>query len=492
MPSRPLALIAFASALLFVFGIARLAQAGGPGEPAERVLQTPANNPAAQAVCIKPAESFNGRTIAQWRAGGPEGLAELMEQMRPTIEQYLAAKASPLSAMPEQQATLTDTEGRLRLIDAVAQQRDAYTAGLYWYTDLDEAKARAEETGQPILSLRMLGRLNEEYSCANSRFFRTVLYADQSVGELLREKFVLHWQSVRPVPVITIDMGDGRTIKRTITGNSAHYVLDANGRVIDCLPGLYASGTFERRLRDWQGRAALLTKLDDEAFVEAVRARHQQRAGELDRAWGRYMQVLHADQAEPVLGALAEPAGRPDQDARLPDASEAGRVAIAGKFAIERPLVMAVLPPGVPTAEQASDDRALWRRIAESYAKDARLDEMSRALMAIKAPQEPIEDAMRRAMSKRRVESPLVKMVRNFEGGVAVETARNEHLLRRQLHDWFASAQAPLDLDALNRRVYAELFLTPEEDPWLGLVPADTYSALDGGGLFGAAGEAAR
>ena len=489
MHSRTLALIAFASVSLLVFG---LAQADGPGEPAERVLQTPANNPATQAVCIKPAESFNGKTIAQWRAEGPEGLAELMEQMRPTIEQYLAAKIGLLLATPEQRATLADTEARLRLIDAVAQQRDAYTAGLYWYTDLDEAKARAEETGRPILSLRMLGKLNEEYSCANSRFFRTVLYADKSVSELLRDEFVLHWQSVRPVPVITIDMGDGRMIRRTITGNSAHYVLDANGRVIDCLPGLYASGTFERCLRDWRGRAAVFTKLDDEAFVEAVRARHHQKAGELDRAWGRYMQVIHADQAEPALGALTAPAGRPEQDARLPDAFEAGRVAIAGKFAVERPLVMAVLPPGVPTAQQAADDQALWQRIAEAYAKDARMDEMSRALMAIKAPQEPIEDAMRRAMSKRRVESPLVRMVRNFEGGVAVETARNEHLLRRQLHDWFANAQAPLDLDPLNRRVYSELFLTPEEDPWLGLVPADTYSALDAGGLIGTAGRAAR
>jgi hypothetical protein len=38
-------------------------------------------------------------------------------------------------------------------------------------------------------------------------------------------------------------------------------------------------------------------------------------------------------------------------------------------------------------------------------------------------------------------------------------------------------------VNALNKRVYAELFLTPGTDPWLGLVPADTYTALDGGGI---------
>lgn len=31
--------------------------------------------------------------------------------------------------------------------------------------------------------------------------------------------------------------------------------------------------------------------------------------------------------------------------------------------------------------------------------------------------------------------------------------------------------------------VYAELFLTPKSDPWLGLKPSDAYSALDHDGV---------
>src|SRR5687767_532768 len=46
-------------------------------------------------------------------------------------------------------------------IDAVAGQKDAYASRLYWYTDLDAAKATAQREGKPILSLRMLGRLDE-------------------------------------------------------------------------------------------------------------------------------------------------------------------------------------------------------------------------------------------------------------------------------------------------------------------------------------------
>ncbi|MFN3167486.1 MAG: hypothetical protein ACE37H_10530 [Phycisphaeraceae bacterium] len=484
-------MLALVSAGLIYLGTARLAAAADATENTPRqtrVDHTNTNTAAPAELCVEPAESFNGKTIAQWRAAGPEGLAELIEQMRPTIDAYREAKTPkdlPVKSPDVSNKALAD----LLLLDHVAQQRDAYSAGLYWYTDLGAAKQQAQRTGRPILSLRMLGELVDEYSCANSRFFRTTLYADESVGKLMREQFVLHWQSVRPVPVITVDMGDGRTIKRTITGNSAHYVLDPNGRVVDCLPGLYGPDTFERFITQSGELAKRVKDADETAFVHAVRDLHAYQGAELDRAWARYMGVIHAQ----------DEADKPEQDTRqialrthenndnrpkMPNAMEAGRIAFAGKMVVERPLVRAVMP-NAPTASEAADDMALWRRVAEAYKEEARLDEGSRQLMAIKAPRESMQDALNRAISKRRVESPLARMVRNFEQGVAIETARNEHLLRRQLHDWFAKAEAPLELDALNKRVYADLFLTPDEDPWLGLVPADTYSALDGGGLLG-------
>ncbi len=34
------------------------------------------------------------------------------------------------------------------------------------------------------------------------------------------------------------------------------------------------------------------------------------------------------------------------------------------------------------------------------------------------------------------------------------------------------------DLDSLNERVYAELFLTPSDDPWLGLSPSSIFTAI--------------
>ena len=40
-----------------------------------------------------------------------------------------------------------------------------------------------------------------------------------------------------------------------------------------------------------------------------------------------------------------------------------------------------------------------------------------------------------------------------------------------------------MNLDAFNEKVYAELFLSPKSDPWLGLFSDDTYTALEGGGV---------
>jgi hypothetical protein len=135
-------------------------------------------------------------------------------------------------------------------LDAVSQQRNSYLSGLYWYTDLEQAQRVSAQSGKPILSLRLLGKLTDELSCANSRFFRTVLYSNAAVSAILRDQFVLHWQMVRPVPLITIDFGDGRKLERTITGNSIHYVLDSDGKVIDAFPGVYGPQAFSRVLAE--------------------------------------------------------------------------------------------------------------------------------------------------------------------------------------------------------------------------------------------------
>src|SRR6185436_1156286 len=145
---------------------------------------------------------------------------------------------------------------------------------------------------RPILHLRMLGRLDEELSCANSRYFRTTLYANTEVAKLLREKFVLYWSSERPVPKVTIDMGDGRKIERTTTGNSAHYVLDANGNVLDVLPGLYAPALFKEELTKSLALAKQVRGMDSRQRNTAVTAFHQTALEQRAQAYGQLQRSM--------------------------------------------------------------------------------------------------------------------------------------------------------------------------------------------------------
>jgi hypothetical protein len=199
------------------------------------------------------------RAVAILRAAGVRGWQEFRRRHRSTIE-----------GLADRPACLCDPDSPERRVaaalDKISAQRDAASSGMYWHTDLSAAIAEAKQGPKPILSLRLLGRLDDDLSCANSRFFRTTLYADAELARHLREHFVLHWESVRPVPVITIDFGDGRTMRRTITGNSAHYVLDPQGRVVDCLPGLYSPAEFRRRLDDADGLARVSFPPGDEAY----------------------------------------------------------------------------------------------------------------------------------------------------------------------------------------------------------------------------------
>jgi hypothetical protein len=138
------------------------------------------------------------------------------------------------------------------------------------------------------------------------------------------------------------------------------------------------------------------------------------------------------------------------------------------KALVERPLLGALAfgetapPPG--EAERVA-------LLAARHARESRLDAASRALLLRKHG--------RRAAAAGLAAPPADVVVASFERTLAEDSVRNEYLLGQTLHGWFASGPTPEDPDALNERVYTELFLTPSSDPWLGLVPADAYAALE-------------
>jgi len=60
---------------------------------------------------------------------------------------------------------------------------------------------------------------------------------------------------------------------------------------------------------------------------------------------------------------------------------------------------------------------------------------------------------------------------------------RNEYRMHPRLLAWMTREQWRSDVNKFNEKVYAELFLTPRTDPWLGLLMPDAYAAIDNAGV---------
>jgi len=341
------------------------------------------------------------------RDAGPSGL--LMLQQRYARE--IAAHQS--GAPPDEQ-----WKRIAAALDKVGGQHDNYASGLYWYTDLEKAKAAAQAAGRPILSLRLLGRLDEDLSCANSRFFRTTLYPSAEINRILKDRYVLHWESIRPAPRVTIDFGDGRKLERTITGNSIHYILDSDGNVVDALLGLYSATVFAAELR---AAAAL------DATAVATRSR-------LLNAWAADLAQLNIK-----------------------------------------------LPRDESDLEQRTSD-ATWLRIAQMHEDETTFDARVSQLMVRKFPS--AQAAAPIAVSKQAAETPMLRRLANLNRTVSLDTVQNNYMRRTKILAFIAgqAKESKLSLTAINNWVYSQVFLTPADDPWLGLAPPDVFSAIEADG----------
>jgi hypothetical protein len=331
------------------------------------------------------------------------------------------------AAAPEERAELR------KALDRVCAQKDCHASRLFWHTDLEQAKAEARRLGRPILSLHLLGRLDEELSCANSRFFRTLLYSDESIAALLRNEFVLHWHSVREVPRVTIELGDGRVIRQTIAGNSAHYLLGANGAPLDVLPGLHSAAAFRDQLERWLTLHRTLTPA-------SLLAYHRER-----------FRLASARAVELGIDGATYPGQQPAWNAQRQAQSKA--------FTEVRVL-----------RQVKAGERTIVRQMNELFAlgeqgkKDVQFSESTLELMK----------------SKQELTGQLLD---NLRRTVAADTVFNEYELHRRAHEWFVNGEVG-DLVSLNERVYDELFLTPSSDPWLGLQPDSVFTGIEelGGG----------
>ncbi len=360
----------------------------------------------------------------------------------------------------------------VKAIDSVAMQKDAYSSRLFWYTDLEKAKTAAKTSNKPILTLRLLGNLNEEYSCANSRFFRSILYSNKKISNHLRDNYILHWKSVRPAPKITIDFGNGRKLVRTITGNSIHYILDKNGKILDALPGLYNPTNFLKYLVN-------ISALNQNPRMRKnYWSRYRSiRRSQLLGKWQRDLVKIGNDKtpASRLNTALSASAkknplpkkSRKNKNSKTPTALKAVRLAVT-KSAVEMPTVRSIAY-NVGSLKKTTTFEE-WKKLAHLFGK-VKIDESSKNFIIRKSRSKNASD-----------QNEMSSLISNLEKYVSIDTVQNEYVFHTKIYKWLNEGFY-LDVEMFNERVYTELFLTPKSDKWLGLYSPDIYSAIENNGV---------
>jgi hypothetical protein len=240
-----------------------------------------------------------------------------------------------------------------------------------------------------------------------------VLFSQPELATFLSESFECAWESVRPVPRVSIDFGNGHRLERTLRGNIATYLCTSAGETFDLLAGLVDAAEYRARLAQGLG-----------LFAELREARAASGGAVLER-----VALWHRERA------LA-PAGAP----LAPDPSYA-------KFRVENPLEQQVAPGPVQLLGPAG------AVLASPGAGGA-------------AGESPF-------VSKRDVELPLESEWERTRAGVealALDTLYQRRQGYGQAHLLLAS-RALEKPAALQHEVYGSLLHVDLDDPYLGLAP---------------------
>jgi hypothetical protein len=105
-----------------------------------------------------------------------------------------------------------------------------------------------------------------------------VLFSNDNVAAFINRNFEPAWQSVRPVSLVHLDFGNGRTLTRTLHGNIATYACTADGKVLDILPGIYQPEIYLDRLNQLRLLANFVDQLGPDQRESRLRAYHRGQA----------------------------------------------------------------------------------------------------------------------------------------------------------------------------------------------------------------------
>lgn len=340
----------------------------------------------------------------------------------------------------------------LKLFDNVCGQKDAVSSKLFWYSNVEEALAAAKKENKPVLCLQMLGNLREDFSCANSRFFRTLLYSNTKVSETLRDKYILCWESVIEVPKVTIEYPDGKKQIQTITGNSMQLVMNKDGEILDALPGLYGPEFFATWLQQFSGNTN----------VKTLREKQQQRIKELKNVelsaklnsedWGNIVEEEKIENTEAPIKAL-----------------KASEISVA-KTVVEAPVYSKVFKVNKKFMKTSTKVNMSEFGFYEAYGfKNEGISAKTQELI----------------MAKKKYNSQeILATMKTTSDNLSKESIRNDVKLHVTILEWLQNESISKNKKEFVTKVYKDIFLTPLNDKRMGLYDRSIYSATTDDGFI--------
>jgi hypothetical protein len=180
------------------------------------------------------------------------------------------------------------------------------------------------------------------------------LFSNERVADFVNQHFEPAWESVRPVPLVRIDFGNGHVVTRTLHGNILTSVCTPDGLLLDALPGIYTTDGYLKALEQLRLLAGAARTRPAERRDEWARAYHRGEAKRLQEQEVRAR--IEAITARTMMyytkGAIEQPV----------------------KAVVRQPHDNTAVPPNGPPAARASEDVSRWEELAE----DTRLNETTR------------------------------------------------------------------------------------------------------------------
>jgi hypothetical protein len=174
------------------------------------------------------------------------------------------------------------------------------------------------------------------------------LFSKDRVAEFVNRHFEPAWESVRPVPVVRIDFGNGNVVTRTLHGNILTSVCTPDGLLLDALPGIYTE----------DGYLIALDRL--RVLAGDARTRPADRRDEWAREYHRREAQAHkTSQALAALQYVTK-----------------GSIERPVKAVVRRAPVDTAVTPNGSVPVRAPEDVSRWAELSE----DTRLNETTRRL----------------------------------------------------------------------------------------------------------------